>query len=199
MKEHSHLYSVCSSISTQGTAAAVVRILLCAALAVLCLPFFALAQDTGSISGTVTDKSGAAIVGAEVNISDLGGSLTRATVSNGDGVYVAAGLPGGTYNISVTAKGFQKYEAKNVVLQVAQKARVDVSLTVGAVTEEVVVQGENVAQVDTESSELGGTVTGKQITQLQLNGRNFVQLTLLAFQFGNGFRQGLQLALLLVA
>ncbi len=176
MKEHSHLYSVCSSISVPGATAAVVRILLCAALAVLCLPFFALAQDTGSISGTVTDKSGAAIVGAEVVISDVGGSLSRATVSNGDGVYVAAGLPGGTYNIVVTAKGFQKFEAKNVVLQVAQKARVDVALAVGAITEEVVVQGENVAQVDTESSELGGTVTGKQITQLQLNGRNFVQL-----------------------
>ena len=58
----------------------------------------------------------------------------------------------------------------------AQKARVDVSLTVGAVSEEVVVEGESVAQVDTQSSELGGTITGSQITQLQLNGRNFVQL-----------------------
>jgi hypothetical protein len=176
VKGHSHLYSVCNSIRPLSTTAAAVRILLCTALVVLCLPFFAIAQDTGSISGTVTDKTGAAVVGAEITVSDLGGSLSRSTVSNGDGVYVAAGLPGGTYNIAVTAKGFQKFEAKHVVLQVAQKARVDVALTVGAVTEEIVVQGENVAQVDTESSELGGTVTGKQITQLQLNGRNFVQL-----------------------
>jgi carboxypeptidase family protein len=176
VKGHSHLYSVCNSIRPLSTTAAAARILLCAALVVLCLPFFAIAQDTGSISGTVTDKTGAAVVGAEITVSDLGGSLSRSTVSNGDGVYVAAGLPGGTYNITVTAKGFQKYEAKNVVLQVAQKARVDVALTVGAVNEEVVVQGENVAQVDTESSELGGTVTGKQITQLELNGRNFAQL-----------------------
>jgi hypothetical protein len=161
--------------STSGTQAAM-RILLCAILMMLSLPFLASAQDTGSISGTVTDKTGAAVVGADVVISDLGGSLTRATATNADGLYVAAALPGGTYNITVTAKGFQKFEAKNVVLQVAQKARVDVSLAVGAINEEVVVQGENVAQVDTQSSELGGTVTGKQITQLELNGRNFTQL-----------------------
>jgi hypothetical protein len=142
----------------------------------LSLPLFASAQDTGSLSGTVSDKSGAAIAGADVTISDLGGSINRVTITNSDGVYVVAGLPGGTYDIIVTAKGFQKYQAKSVVLQVAQKARVDVVLVVGSVTEEVIVQGENVAQVDTQSAELGGTVTGKQITQLQLNGRNFVQL-----------------------
>jgi hypothetical protein len=145
-------------------------------LAMLCFALATPAQDTGSISGTVTDKSGAAIVGAEVSISDLGGSLTRSTVTNSDGLYVVPALPGSTYNIHVSASGFQKYEAKNVVLQVAQKARVDVSLTVGAVSEEVVVEGEGLAQVDTQSAELGGTITGSQITQLELNGRSFVQL-----------------------
>jgi hypothetical protein len=151
------------------------KILFCALVA-LSLPLFASAQDTGSLSGTVSDKSGAAIAGADVVIADLGGSINRVTVTNSDGVYVVAALPGGSYNITVTSQGFQKYEAKAVVLQVAQKARVDVILNVGSVTEEVIVQGENVAQVDTQSAELGGTVTGKQITQLQLNGRNFVQL-----------------------
>jgi outer membrane receptor protein involved in Fe transport len=150
-------------------------ILLCAML-MFCAPFLASAQDTGSISGTVTDKSGAAIVGAEVAVTDLGGTLSRNTVSNTDGLYAVPGLPGGTYNITVTAKGFQKFDARSVVLQVAQKARVDVTLSVGVVTQEVVVQGESVAQVDTQTAELSGTVTGKQITQLQLNGRNFTQL-----------------------
>jgi hypothetical protein len=159
--------------------ARIARVFLPALLSLVALLCFAVntpAQDTGSISGTVIDKSGAAVVGAEVSVSNLGGSLTRSTVTNSDGLYVVAGLPGGTYNVRVSAPGFQKYEAKNVVLQVAQKANVPVSLTVGAVTEEVVVEGENVAQVDTQSSELGGTITGSQITQLQLNGRNFVQL-----------------------
>jgi len=66
------------------------RILFCAIL-VLCLPFLASAQDTGSISGTVSDKSGAAVAGAEVTITSTAGSLTRSTVTNSDGAYVAAG------------------------------------------------------------------------------------------------------------
>jgi Carboxypeptidase regulatory-like domain/TonB-dependent Receptor Plug Domain len=137
------------------------------------------AQDTGYISGTVTDKSGAAVAGGEVVVTLEGGSLTRTTETNTDGAYVAAALPAGTYDVTVTAKGFQRFEAKGVVLVVAQKARVDVVLTVGSVSEKVEVLGENVAQVDTQSAELAGTVTDKQISQLQLNGRNFVQLATL--------------------
>jgi hypothetical protein len=151
-----------------------------AVLLALLLPSLAGAQTNGLISGTVTDKSGAAVVGAQVVITSAAGNLTRTTETNGDGVYVGSALPSGKYTISVTAKGFQKFEAKNVVLDVAQKARVDVTLTVGTVTEEVVVSGENVAQVDTQSSEIGTTVTGKQVQQLELNGRNFTQLITLA-------------------
>jgi hypothetical protein len=150
-----------------------------ALLALLLLPAVAGAQTNGLISGTVTDKSGAAVVGANVSIVSTGGNLTRATVTNGDGVYVASALPPGTYNITITAKGFQKFEAKGVVLEVAQKARLDVALTVGAVTEEVLVSGENVAQVDTQSAEMGSTITGKQVQELELNGRNFTQLVTL--------------------
>src|SRR5436309_7855762 len=146
----------------------------------LALPLASHAQDTGYISGTVTDKSGAAVVGAEVVITNTVGSLTRTTTTNADGAYVVAGLPGASYNISVTAKGFQKYSATNVVLDVAQKIRVDVQLTVGAVTEVVEVTGESVAQVETTSSDLTSTITGKQIDQLVLNGRNFTQLVNLA-------------------
>src|SRR6184192_167947 len=146
----------------------------------LALPLASHAQDTGYISGTVTDKSGAAVVGAEVVITNTVGSLTRTTTTNADGAYVVPGLPGATYNISVTAKGFQKYSATKVVLDVAQKIRIDVQLTVGAVTEVVEVTGESVAQVETTSSDLTSTITGKQIDQLVLNGRNFTQLVNLA-------------------
>ncbi len=146
----------------------------------LALPLASPAQDTGYISGTVTDKSGAAVVGADVVVTNTAGSLTRSTTTNSDGAYVVAGLPGATYNIVVTAKGFQKYSATKVVLDVAQKIRVDVQLTVGAVTEVVEVTGESVAQVETQSSALTATVTSKQIDQLMLNGRNFTQLVTLA-------------------
>ena len=145
-------------------------------LLALALPPASRAQDTGYISGTVTDKSGAAVVGAEVVIKSVGGSLTRTTTSNADGAYVVPGLPGGSYNIVVTSKGFQKYSATGVVLDVAQKIRVDVVLTVGAITEVVEVTGESVAQVETQSSALTSTITGKQIDNLVLNGRNFTQL-----------------------
>jgi len=146
----------------------------------LALPLASPAQDTGYISGTVTDKSGAAVVGAEVVITNTAGSLKRTTTTNADGAYVVPGLAGATYNIVVTAKGFQKYTAQNVVLDVAQKARLDVQLTVGAISEEIVVSGESVAQVETQSSALGSTITGKQIDQLMLNGRNFTQLVTLS-------------------
>src|SRR6267154_2074005 len=148
--------------------------------AIIALPLLTPAQDTGYISGTVTDKSGAAIAGADVTLKNVSGSLTRNTATNGDGAYVISGLPGDTYDLSVVASGFQKFTAQKVVLEVAQKSRIDVQLTVGAVTEEVVVTGESVAQVETTSSEISSTITGKQIDNLVLNGRNFTQLVTLS-------------------
>src|SRR5713226_2478046 len=155
-------------------------VLLATILLALCLPLASRAQDTGYIGGTVTDKSGAAVVGAEVVITSAAGSFTRTTTTNADGAYVVAGLPGGMYNVAVTAKGFQKYSAHGVVLDVAQKSRIDFQLTVGSVTEVIEVTGESVAQVETTSSDLTNTVTGKQIDNLVLNGRNFTQLVNLA-------------------
>jgi Carboxypeptidase regulatory-like domain/TonB-dependent Receptor Plug Domain len=146
----------------------------------LVLPFLTLAQDTGYIGGTVTDKTGAAVAGADVVVKNTAGSLTRSTLTNSDGAYVVSGLPGDTYDLTVTAKGFQKFTAQHLVLSVAEKARVDVALTIGTVSEEVVVTGESVAQVETTSSDLTSTITGKQIEQLVLNGRNFTQLVNLA-------------------
>ena len=150
-----------------------------ALLVLLSLPLLASAQDTGYISGTISDKSGGAVSGAEVVITSAGANLTRNTTSNSDGAYVAAALPAGSYDIAVTAQGFQKYEAKGVVLPVAQKLRVDIALTVGSMSEEVVVNGENVAQVETQSSDISSTITGKQVNELELNGRNFTQLVTL--------------------
>ena len=149
-------------------------------LAMLCFPLASRAQDTGYIGGTVIDKTGAAIAGAEVTIKNLAGSLTRTTISNSDGAYVIPGLPGGNYDLTVSAKGFQKFTAKKIVLNVGEKARIDVTLNVGAITEEVVVTGESVSQVETTSSDLTSTITGKQIDNLVLNGRNFTQLVNLA-------------------
>jgi hypothetical protein len=152
---------------------------LCLFVTALMLPPASRAQDTGYIGGTISDKTGAAVVAAEVVLTNAAGSLTRTTASNTDGAYVIPGLPGDTYNLVVTAKGFQKYSVQRIVLSVAEKARIDVQLTVGAVTEIVEVTGESVAQVETTSSELGATISGQQVQQLELNGRNFTQLVTL--------------------
>lgn len=135
--------------------------------------------QTGSITGTVKDPSGAAVAGASVVISNSDRGINREMQTNSTGDFNQSALPQGSYDVIVTATGFKKFQAKNVVLDVAQKARVDVSLQVGAATTEVIVEGENVAQVETQSSELSGVVTGKQITQLELNGRNFTSLVTL--------------------
>ena len=158
----------------------VAQLRLCVFMIALMLPLAARAQDTGYISGTVVDKSGAAVVGAQVVLTNVAGSLTRTTTSNADGAYVVSGLPGDTYNLVVTAQGFQKFSVQKIVLTVAEKARVDVQLTVGAITQTVEVTGEAIAQVETTSSDLTSTITGKQIDNLVLNGRNFTQLVNLA-------------------
>ncbi len=105
MKEHGD-----SFYRTQilGGRAGAGRALLCVMLAMLCGAFAAKAQDTGYISGTVTDKAGAAVEGAEVVITSTVGNATHTTTTNAAGAFAVAGLPGGTYDIVVTAKGLQK-------------------------------------------------------------------------------------------
>jgi len=180
VKGYAPHFSIPKFTGALNLATAALGLLFCMALIALCIPCASYAQDTGYISGTVIDKSGAAVAGADVLLTNTAGSITRATTSNNDGAYTIAGLPGDTYNLTVSAKGFQKYTAQKIKLNVAEKARIDVPLTVGAMSEEITVTGESVAQVETQSSDLTNTITGKQINNLELNGRNFTQLVTLA-------------------
>ena len=92
MKGHGYSFYSVSILKNLPKAA---RLLVCAMIAILCTAFVAMAQDTGYISGTVSDKTGAAVVGADVVISTTNGSATHTTTTNADGAYVVAGLPGG--------------------------------------------------------------------------------------------------------
>lgn len=142
-------------------------------------PAVLLAQDTAQVTGTVTDPSGAAVVGAQVTLTSVAQGTTRTATANSTGDFLFAAVPVGAYNLAVSAQGFKKYQAKGIVLNVGEKARTDVKLAVGASQETVNVEGSNVAQVETQSSELASTITGKEVSQLELNGRNFTQLVTL--------------------
>jgi len=157
-----------------------IRIALALAVLMTVLPAaLLLAQDTASITGTVRDSSGAIVANATVVVASADRGIRRETTTNSDGEYSVPALTPGAYDVTVTATGFKKVEVTGVVLRVAQKARNDITMQVGATSTEVTVIGTSVAQVETQSSDLAGTVTGKEITQLQLNGRNFTQLVTL--------------------
>src|ERR1700691_3865770 len=139
------------------------------------------AQDVASVTGTVCDSAGASIAKAQVAVGNVQRGINRTTVTNSDGEYSIPALPApASYNVTVTAQGFKKYEAVGVAWDIAEKARIDVALQVGATTTEVTVQGSSVAQVETESSDLSNTISGHEISQLQLNGRDFTQLVALS-------------------
>jgi hypothetical protein len=131
---------------------------------------------TSSITGTVMDSSGGAFPGASVTIANLAQGVSRTATTNAAGDYLISGLPAGTYTLTVSAQGFAAYQATGIILQAAQDIRENVTLTVGAVTSKVDVVGTSIGQVQTENAQLGGTVTGRQITELELNGRQFTQL-----------------------
>ncbi len=137
------------------------------------------AQDTASITGTVSDPSGAAVANAQVKLTDPQQGVTREATANSDGEYLFAGLPIGTYTMTVEAPGFKRYQVTSLMLRVGQKARGDINLQVGAIQEEVSVVGIDVARVETQSSDLAGVVGSKEISGLELNGRDFKQLVTL--------------------
>ncbi len=151
------------------------------ALATFALLFstVALSQDTGQITGTVRDNSGAVVPNAKVTVANPSQGITRNVTTNSDGDYLVPGLPAGVYDLTVSASGFQTFQAKNLTLRVAQKSRADAKLSVEHVTTEIVVAGEAATAVETQSSEVAGTITSKELTQLELNGRNFSQLVTL--------------------
>jgi hypothetical protein len=150
------------------------------AASICCFAFPLLAQITGSITGTVRDSTDAVVPRARIAVSNNERGIHRTTVSNETGDYLVQGLGEGTYTVTVSATGFERFVAADIILHVGQNARVDARLKVGSQTAEVTVQGSAAGAIETQSSELSTTITSDQITQLELNGRSFVQLIELA-------------------
>jgi hypothetical protein len=130
---------------------------------------------SAAISGTVTDQTGAVLAGATVTITNSAG-FKQTTTSNGQGVYGVSGLPPGTYDVSVSAPNFKGFQAPGVTLAAGDSVPLDASLEPGGEKTEVNVEAGGAAQVQTENAEVSGTVTQKEVSTLQLNGRNFTQL-----------------------
>lgn len=133
---------------------------------------------TATVTGTITDQAGAAVPGAKVTAVNQGTKLEYNAQSSDSGVYTIPFLPVGTYVLTIEANGFKKLVSNEIVLEVNQTARINLSLQVGGVTDTVNVT--DVAPVlQTESVTVGNVITGNTTTALPLNGRNFQQLTLL--------------------
>ena len=135
-------------------------------------------QDLASIVGTVTDPSGAAVPGAKIVVSNPAKGFRRELVSRADGAYTAARIPLGNYVIECEAPGFQRLTHSGITLDAGQTQRVDLGLVVGN-TQQVVTVNANVPKVETETGAISSVVTGSQVSQLNLNARNFANLALL--------------------
>ena len=133
---------------------------------------------TGQITGTVRDASGAVMSGVKVVISNQQTGLNRETKTGSNGEYVVPLLPAGVYIVTAEQTGFKTAILTDVVLTVDQVNRADMTLSPGAVSETVEVQSSALV-LDTGSASIGHTITERQVTELPLNGRNFLQLLFL--------------------
>ena len=138
------------------------------------------AQTTyGSISGGVTDASGAAIAGAEVTLTNLGTSEKRSQSTGSDGFYDFVNLIPGRYRIDAEKAGFKRIARTEVVVEVQQTVRIDLAMQVGEVTQTVEVTGET-PLLQPETSSLGQVIEERKANELPLNGRNVFNLVSLA-------------------
>lgn len=135
-----------------------------------------LGQDaSGKIVGTITDQQGAVIAGARITITSTGTQSIRETVTDKDGSFQVLSLPLGSYRLTGEHPGFKRAVTEVISLQINQALRVDMSLEVGGNTEQVEVTVQS-STVETISPTIGQSVTGAQIQNLPLNGRNVLDL-----------------------
>jgi hypothetical protein len=129
----------------------------------------------GTIAGVVTDPTGALVQGASVTALSLSTGAQRTATTDDQGFFQIATLKPGEYTVTVSTKGFADFVAQRVVVEVGQTVRIDAAMTVQAVNELVNVVATNVG-VDTSQATVGGVVNLRQINELPLNGRNYLEL-----------------------
>jgi len=153
----------------------------------LCLSAgFAAGQTFGEITGEVRDQSGAVVPAVPVTVTNTGTNAARTTNTNDAGVYSFPDLVPANYQVKVVAPGFQPQARTGIDLQVQQTVRIDFNLTVGQSTQTIEVSA-LAATLTTESATVGTVIAEKNINDLPLNGRNFLQLVALAPNVTYGF------------
>ncbi len=147
-------------------------------LAVLVLCGVAAEAQTfrGTILGTVTDQSGAAVSGATVTIRNLDTGLTRESTTSDDGSYSAPELPIGNYSVTVEKSGFRAAVVTGIRVEVSSERRADVTLQPGELAQKIEVSGDVLPQVESTSNVLGGIVEARVVTNLPINGRDYQKL-----------------------
>ncbi len=135
---------------------------------------------SATLTGLITDQNGAVISGATVIATNNATNLSRIVSTNGEGIYVISNLPVGEYSISFTALNFKKTSFDKILLNIGQTITSNASLSVGEVREVVLdgYFGVNTI-VDTQTSKIDAVINDKEIENLPLNGRNFLELALL--------------------
>lgn len=155
-------------------------LLMLASVALLCvLATAGKAQTSGEITGLVTDASGAAVGGATITATNKATGAARVITTNSEGLYTFPSLPPGVYELKVERAGFKTAQLSNVTLAVQQTARLDVTMEVGAVGETVTVTS-NSALLSAENATLGTVIDNKIVTELPLNGRQYLNLVALS-------------------
>ncbi len=148
-------------------------------LACVLIPSGIFAQtSTGSISGLVTDTSGAVIPGVALEVTDIDRNVSFETSTNESGFYVVTPLQPGQYRITAESEGFRRYILEPFQIVTQQKAGLDIELELGEVTESITVAG-TAQLIEATNSTLSGVVQNKEITDLPLNGRNIYSLAVL--------------------
>ena len=149
------------------------------ALILLSLAISVSAQlPTGTILGVAKDSSGASVPGATITVMNVDTSATRTIVTGDDGAYRVPELPTGHYEVRAEHAGFKKSTHSGITLEVTEQAVINFTFEVGTSEQEVVVTGE-APQVNTQDATLGGLVSETSIKDLPLNGRNYIDLSLL--------------------
>ncbi len=137
------------------------------------------AQTAGTISGHVSDQTGAIVPDASITLKNVGTGTERTTLTTGAGEYTFAEVPVGVYTLTAKAAGFMSESANNVQVQVQQSIRLNLSLQVGAVTQSVVVEATGTL-LQAENATLGTVIDNKAVNELPLNGRNYLGLVALS-------------------